>query len=192
MLLQKITLMTSAALSLFVSAGIVHPAMANPVSNIAQTSNMSTTANTEIITGVIKSIAGEVVTVNVDGGTYRTLRIERRMLGVLGLVPGVRISANVLRGGSMVESVTVIPNVKVTTSTAAARTTTTTTTQTQIQTTPAPRTMPPALLRPAARPVSRPQMAPAPRPATMTPVAPMAPMAPAPMQPATPPIRGLW
>lgn len=181
MRLQNITLLTGTALSLLVSAGIVHPAMANPASEIAQRQNMSTTANTEIITGIIKSIAGEIVTVDVEGGTYRTLRIERRMLGILGLVPGVKISATVLRGGYMVENVAVIPNVKVTTSTAAARTTTTTTTRTQTQTTPAPRPMAP--MRPAAPPVSRPQMAPVPR---------QAPMAPVRTQPAATPVRGLW
>ena len=179
MRLQNITLLTGTALSLLVSAGIVHPAMANPASDIAQRQNMSTTANTEMITGIIKSIAGEIVTVDVEGGTYRTLRIERRVLGIMGLVPGVKISATVLRGGYMVESVAVIPNVKVTASTAAARTTTTTTTtRTQTQTTPAPRIAP---MR-SAPPVSRP-MAPVTRPAPMPPVR---------TQPAATPVRGLW
>ncbi|OCR02827.1 hypothetical protein BCD67_15610 [Oscillatoriales cyanobacterium USR001] len=180
MRLQNITLLTGTALSLLVSSGIVHPAIANPASEVAQRQNMSTTANTETIVGIIKSIAGEVVTVDIDGGTYRTLRIERRVLGIMGLVPGVKISATVLRGGYMVENVMVIPNVKVTASTAAARTTTTTTTtRTQTQTT-TPR--PVAPMRPAA-PVSRPQVAPAPRPA---------PAAPVRTQPAAPPVRGLW
>ncbi len=182
MRLQKITLLTSTALSLFVSAGIVHPAMANPAGEIAQ--RESTSSKTEIITGVIRSIAGEIITVDVDGGTYRTLRVERRMLGVLGLVPGVKISATVMRGGMMAENVTVIPNVKVTASQAATRTTTTTTTtRTQIETTPTLRPLAPAPMRPVTQPVSRPQMAPAP----MQPVP-----APVQMQPAATPVRGLW
>lgn len=184
MRLQKITLLTSTALSLFVSAGIVHPAMANPASEIAQRESMSTSSKTEIITGVIKSIAGEIITVDIDGGTYRTLRVERRMLGVLGLVPGVKISATVMRGGMMVENVTVIPNVKVTASQAATRTTTTTTTtRTQIETTPTLRPLAPAPMRPVAPPVARPQMAPVP----MQPVP-----APVRVQPAATPVRGLW
>ncbi|HLO50060.1 MAG TPA: hypothetical protein VK211_16715 [Kamptonema sp.] len=180
MRLQKITLLTGTALSLLVSAGIVHPAMANPASEVAQNQGMSTTANTETIVGIVKSIVGEVVTVDVEGGTYRTLRIERQKLGTMGLVSGMRVKAIVLRGGSLVETITVIPNVKVIASTAAVRTTTTRT-QTQTTTTP----MRPAPMRPAAPPVARPQTAPAPR------MAPAAPMAPAPVRPA-PPVRGLW
>ena len=182
MRLQKITLLTGTVLSLFVSAGIVHPAMANPASEIAQRESMS--SKTEVITGVVRSIAGELVTVDVDGGTYRTLRVERRMLGVLGLVPGVRISATVMRGGMMVENLTVLPKVAVTASQGTTRTTTTTTTtRTQVQTTPAPRPLAPAPMRPVAPPVARPQMAPAP----MQPVP-----APVRVQPAAAPVRGLW
>ena len=182
MRLQKITLLTGTALSLLISAGTVHPAMANPASEVAQNPGMNTTANTEMITGIIKSIVGELVTVDIEGGTYRTLRIERQRLGSMGLVPGMRVRATVMRGGSVVQTMMVIPNVKVTASTAAVRSTTTRT-QTQTQTTTPMR---PAPMRPAAPPVARPQMAPAPR------MAPAAPMAPAPrMQPAQP-VRGLW
>jgi hypothetical protein len=183
MRLQKITLLTGTVLSLFVSAGIVHPAMANPAGEIAQRDSMSTSSKTEMITGVIKSIAGELVTVDIDGGTYRTLRIERRMLGILGLVPGVKISATVMRGGMMVENVAVIPNVKVTASQSAIRSTITTTTRTQVQTTPTLRPLAPAPMRPVTQPVSRPQMA----PVQMQPVP-----APVQMQPAATPVRGLW
>lgn len=180
MSLQKITLLTGTALSLLVSVGVVHPAMANPESKLAQ-AGMSTTANVETITGIVKSIVGEVVTVDVEGGTYRTLLIERRVLGTMGLVPGTRVRATVARGGSLVQSIAVIPNVKVTASTAT-RMTTTTRTQTQTQTTPAPMPMRPAApMRPPAPP-ARPQAAPARQ----------APMAPAPMMQPAAPVRGLW
>ncbi|CBN53807.1 MULTISPECIES: hypothetical protein [Kamptonema] len=180
MSLQKITLLTGTALSLLVSVGVVHPAMANPESELAQ-AGMNTTANVETITGIVKSIVGEVVTVDVEGGTYRTLLIERRVLGTMGLVPGSRVRASVARGGSVVQSIVVIPNVKVTASTAT-RMTTTTRTQTQTQTTPAPMPMRPAApMRPPAPP-ARPQAAPARQ----------APMAPAPMMQPAAPVRGLW
>ncbi|MGE5658749.1 MAG: autotransporter [Actinomycetota bacterium] len=179
MRLQKIQLLTGTTLALLVSAGSIPLVNANPVREIAQTQTM-TTAATETIIGYVKSIVGEVVTIREEKAPYRTLRIERRILGITGLVPGMKVRATVARGSSVVQSLVVIPDVQVATTTATTRTTTTTT---------APATTPMTRPTPAPRPVPTPRPAPVPR--TTAPVPRAQPAAPIPTQPARP-VRGLW
>lgn len=169
MRLQNIKLLTGATLSVLISAVSVHPAMANPATQIAQTQT-TTTANAESITGIVKSIVGDIITISPENERYRTLRIQKCVLKIIGLVPGMKVKATVA-GGSKVESIMVISNVKVV-STAVERRVVT----------PIPAPAPAPAPRPAPRPAPLPRVqppAPAPRPI------------PAP-RPAPRPVRGLW
>ncbi|NJK68593.1 MAG: autotransporter [Microcoleus sp. CSU_2_2] len=167
MRLQNIKLFTGATLSVLISAVSVAPAMANPAIQIAQTQS-TTTANTETIIGIVKNISGDIITIRPENSPYRTLRIQRCVLRITALVPGMKVKASIV-GGSQVESIMVIPNVKVVTTTVERR---------AITPIPAPAPAPAPAPRPAPPPRIQPQ---APRPIP----------APAP-RPAPRPVRGLW
>lgn len=165
MLFQNIKLLTGATLSVLISAVSVHPAMANPAIQIAQTQT-TTTTNTQTVTGFVKSIVGDVVTISPENAPYRTLRIQRCVLRIIALVPGMKVRA--LVSGDQVENIAVISNYKVVSTTVVRPATPA----------PAPRPEtpePPPRPAPAPRPAPRPAPAPAPRPA-----------------PRPAPVRGLW
>jgi len=168
MRLQNIKLLTGATLSVLVSALSAHPAMANPATLIAQTQS-TTTANTESITGIVKSIVGDIITIRPENERYRTLRIQKCVLKITGLVPGMKVRAMVA-GGSQVESIMVLPKYKVVASPVASPA------SPRVEASPAPEPITP---RPAPAPRIQPQTPPRPVPA------------PAPrVQPR--PVRGLW
>ncbi|MEG4203536.1 autotransporter [Microcoleus sp. Pol7_A1] len=166
MRLQKIKLLTGATLSVLISAVSVHPAMANPATEIAQTQT-TTTANTRTIIGFVKSIVGDVVTIREENAPYRTLRIQRCVLRIIGLVPGMKVRATV--AGSQIQNIAVIPDYDVVATTVVRPPTPA----------PAPRPTPAPVPRPA--PIPRPAPAPIPAPRPI----------PAPA-PAPAPVRGLW
>lgn len=166
MRLQNIKLLTSATLSVLVSALSVSPTMANPATLIAQTQSTST-ANTESITGIVKSIVGDIITIRPDNERYRTLRIQKCVLKITALVPGMKVKATYR--GSQVENIMVLPKYKVSASPVASPA--------------APRVEAPQAPEPITpRPVPAPRI----QPQTPRPIP-----APAPrVQPA--PVRGLW
>ncbi|MEG4392538.1 autotransporter [Microcoleus sp. BROC3] len=166
MRLQNIKLLTGATLSVLISVVSVHPAMANPATQIAQTQT-TTTANTRTIVGFVKSIVGDVVTIREENAPYRTLRIQKCVLKIIGLVPGMKVRATI--AGSQVENIVVIPDYKVVETTVVRPPTPA----------PAPRPAPEPPPRPAPRPAPAPAPIPAPRPI------------PAPT-PRPAPVRGLW
>lgn len=166
MRLQNIKLLTGATLSVLISAVSVHPAMANPATEIAQTQT-TTTANTRTIIGFVKSIVGDVVTIREENAPYRTLRIQRCVLRIIGLVPGMKVRATV--AGSQIQNIAVIPDYQVVATTVVRPPTPA----------PAPRPTPAPTPRPAPPPRPAPAPIPAPRPI------------PAPA-PAPAPVRGLW
>ncbi|XZN92872.1 MAG: autotransporter [Microcoleus sp.] len=168
MRLQNIKLLTSATLSVVVSALSVHPAMANPATLIAQTQS-TTTTTTESITGIVKSIVGDIITIRPENERYRTLRIQKCVLKITGLVPGMKVKA--MFRGSQVENIMVLSKYKVIASPVA------TTTTPRVEAPPAPE---PAPILPAR---------PAPRVQPATPPRPLPPPAP---RPAPRPVRGLW
>ncbi|MEG4500946.1 autotransporter [Microcoleus sp. F10-C6] len=166
MRLQKIKLLTGATLSVLISVVSVHPAMANPATEIAQTQT-TTTANTRTIVGFVKSIVGDVVTIREENAPYRTLRIQKCVLKIIGLVPGMKVRATI--AGSQIQNIAVIPDYKVVATTVVRPPTPA----------PAPRPAPEPPPRPAPRPAPAPAPIPAPRPI------------PAPT-PRPAPVRGLW
>ena len=113
---QNIKLLTGATLSVLISAVSVHPAMANPATQIAQTQT-TTTANSRTIIGFVKSIVGDVVTIREENAPYRTLRIQKCVLKIIGLVPGMKVRATV--AGSQVQNIAVIPDYNVVATTVA-------------------------------------------------------------------------
>ena len=165
---QNIKLLTGATLSVLISAVSVHPATANPATQIAQTQT-TTTANSRTITGFVKSIVGDVVTIREENAPYRTLRIQKCVLKIIGLVPGMKVRATI--AGSQVENIAVIPDYKV------------------VATTVVRPAAPAPAPRPAPEPPPRPMPAPVPRPAPAPIPAPRPIPAPA---PAPAPVRGLW
>jgi hypothetical protein len=166
MRLQNIKLLTGATLSVLISAVSVAPAMANPAIQIAQTQR-STTGNTETLIGIVKSVVGDIITISPENSPYRTLRIQKCVLKITSLVPGMKVKAFIL--GSQVEKIMVIPNVKVVSTKVEPR---------PVTPIPAPAPVPAPAPRPAPPPRVQPP-APAPRPI------------PAP-RPAPRPVRGLW
>ena len=169
---QKIKLLTGATLSVVISAVSVHPAMANPATQIAQTQT-TTTANSRTITGFVKSIVGDVVTIREESAPYRTLRIQRCVLRIIGLVPGMKVRATV--AGSQVENIAVIPDYKVVATTVARPATPAPAPRPAPEPAPAPRSIPAPAPRQAPAPVPAPRPIPAPAPA-----------------PRPAPVRGLW
>ncbi|MBE9123537.1 autotransporter [Tychonema sp. LEGE 07199] len=167
MRLQKIKLLTGATLSVLMSAVSVHPVMANPPTQIAQTQTTNT-ANTQTLIGFVKDIVGDVVTISPENSRYRTLRIQKCVLKIIGLVPGMKV--RVLLAGDMVQNIAVIPDYKVVATTVVRPAT--------IAPRPAPEPQP-MLPPPAPRVIPRPAPAPMPAPRPI----------PAP-RPA--PVRGLW
>ena len=146
MRLQKIKLFTGATLSVLISAVSVNPAMANLPIEIAQTQT-TTTANAQTVTGFVKSIVGDVVTISgEDNAPYRTLRIQKCVLKILGLVPGMKVRASYV--GSRVDNIVVIPNYKVVSTTVVRPSTP--------PPRPAPAPEPPPRPDPAPRPIPRP------------------------------------
>ena len=168
MRLQNIKLLTGATLSVLISAVSVHPAMANSATQIAQTQT-TTTASTQTVIGFVKSIVGDVVTIREENAPYRTLRIQKCVLKIIGLVPGMKVRASV--AGSQVQNIVVIPDYKVVATTVVRPATPA----------PAPRPAPepPPRPAPAPRPVPRPAPAPIPAPRPVP-------------RPAPAPVRGLW
>jgi hypothetical protein len=175
--IHKKQLLTGAVLSVLVGGGLVSPALANPTIQVAQAS--SSTANYTTFIGFVRGIVGDVVTIQEATAPFRTLRINKRVQGIAGLVPGMKIKVTYIANTDIVQQLVVLPNYKLV-ATSAVRNLTVTRTQTQTTT-----------VRPLI-PVRPP-----------TTVRPMAPMTPPPPQPAAPtesitpaapagPVRGLW
>ena len=176
--IHKKQLLTGALLSVLVGGGLVSPALANPTIEVAQAS--SSTANYTTFIGFVRGIVGDVVTIQEATAPFRTLRINKRVQGIAGLVPGMKIKVTYVANSDIVEQLVVLPNVKVV-ATSAVRNLSVT--RTQSQTTPVRPLIPArSLTTPVPRTV--PMTPPPPQPAapteSVTPVAPAG------------PVRGLW
>lgn len=172
--IHKKQLLTGALLSVLVGGGLVSPALANPTIEVAQAS--SSTANYTTFIGFVRSIVGDVVTIQEATAPFRTLRINRRVQGIAGLVPGMKIKVTYIANTDIVQQLVVLSNYKVVATTAIRNLTVT---RTQSQTTVRP-------LIPV-----RPLTTPVPRTVPMTPPPPE-PVAPAESVTPVAPVRGLW
>lgn len=101
--LQKTKLFTGTTLSVLLSLVAIYPAIARPsgsqtqAEKIAQMDSMS-------VTGRIRSIVGNVVTLVLSDGTSRDVMISRAERDRLGLRPGMEIMT-MMRDGTMVVEV---------------------------------------------------------------------------------------
>lgn len=150
-------LLTGTTVSLLLSAVTMYPAVAGQSNVIAQqqTIAQTNTPTSELIRGTVKSIVGDVVTIQEpDDGRVRTLTIRRPERGALGLVPGMDIIARMENG--RVVDIARAPMMNEET----VQTTTTTTMpsvrETMTTTTTTPTVRPAPAVRPAPEPVVRP------------------------------------
>lgn len=183
--IERMKLLTGTTVSLLLSAISMYPAVAGQSDVIAQQQPIAQNnmPASEMIRGTIKSIVGDVVTIQEpDDGRVRTLTIRRPERGALGLVPGMDIIARMENG--RVVDVARAPMMNEETM----RTTTTTTTMPTVRetmTTTTPTVRPEPVVRPAPTMTTTPTVRPAP---VEVETAPDNTYYEAPAQP----VRGLW
>lgn len=105
------TVSAGVLLSLLISAGATAPVLADQTTEIADHQLTNQVETTKTITGTIKSIVGEVVTLNLDHGGIETVRISQQTIKIKGLVPGTRIVAIVTSDNAIAGEVKVIPSI---------------------------------------------------------------------------------
>lgn len=167
--MQKIQLLTGAALSLLISAASLEPVTAAPVGNLAQRNMMSPENTTGKIRGTVRSIVGDLITMELPNGETKTISVPRRERERLALQPGTEILVS--PSGTEIElasrsvatsqttrttTTTITPATTTITPSTTRTTTTTTTTTTPTRTTVTP--MPqPVRVQPPVRTFSTPQ-----------------------------------
>lgn len=133
MRLQKTKVLTGTTLSLLLSLVAVYPATARPSGEqaegqpIAQVDRMD---NSQSMRGRIKSIVGNVVTLEMPNGESRDVMIGQAERDRLGLRPGMEIMTSMKDGSLTVEVVSGGPASPTTADTAPLRSTTTSTDET--------------------------------------------------------------
>ncbi|MBD2182554.1 hypothetical protein [Aerosakkonema funiforme] len=106
MRLQKTKLFTGTALSLLLSLVAVCPAIARPLEEQAQRQVINQTDRMELsqsMRGKIRSIVGNVVTLEMPNGDSTEVMISRTEIQRLGLRPGMEISTSMRDGNLVVE-----------------------------------------------------------------------------------------
>lgn len=97
MRIQKMKLLTGTMLSLLVSAVSVYPAIARPVG--AESGQLlSQVYNSEIAKGTIRSISGEMVTLELPSGGTQQIKVDRDYTTRMNLQPGMEVVVNLSRG----------------------------------------------------------------------------------------------
>ncbi len=89
--MQKIQVLTGAALSLLITTASLYPATAAPVGELAQRNIMSPENTTGKIRGKVKSIVGDLITMELPNGETKTISVPRRERERLALQPGTEI-----------------------------------------------------------------------------------------------------
>jgi hypothetical protein len=212
---QGMKILTGTTVTLLLSAVAVGPAMAGPSAEVAQRQQVSQMNGAKTIRGTIKSIVGEVVKVQEANGNVMQLLLSKRDQGILGLVSGMNVVAEVANGSvvsiakaaaasSQMASSTRSTSTNSGSSTSFGSSTNSTTTITRPGTSSTPS------MTNTTRPVMQPQVQPPPAIRQVAPPPAVRPMAPAvqPVVPATPmpssvpvpramptpaaPVRALW
>jgi hypothetical protein len=104
MRLQKINLLTGTALSLLLGVVTVYPAMAQDMDGTtggSSGSSMNQMNNSQTITGTIKSVSGNVVTVQMANGHTRNITLNSNDMQALNLRVGTRIVATIMNDGTV-------------------------------------------------------------------------------------------
>jgi hypothetical protein len=212
---QGMKILTGTTVTLLLSAVAVGPAMAGPSAEVAQRQQVSQMNGAKTIRGTIRSIVGDVVKVQEANGNVIELRLSKRDQGILGLVSGMNVVAEVASGrvlniakaaaaSSQMASSTRSTSTNSGSSTSSGSRTNSTTTITRPGTSSTPS------MTNTTRPVMQPPVQPAPAIRQVAPPPAVRPMAPAvqPVVPATPmpssvpvpratpapaaPVRALW
>ena len=156
MRIEKMKLLTGTTVSLLLSAIAMYPAVAGQSDVVAQQqpiAQSNTPVASEMIRGTIKSIVGDVVTIQEpDDGRVRTLTIRRPERGALGLVPGMDIIARMENGRVVDVARAPMMNEETLETTTTTTTTTTPTVRETMTTTPTARPAPTMTTTPTVRP----------------------------------------
>ena len=105
MRLQKTKVLTGATLSLLLSLTTIYPAIARPASQQTQDILIAQMDDTASIRGKIRSIVGNVVTLELPDGSTQDVMISRAERERLGLSPGMEIMTSMRNGSLVVEVV---------------------------------------------------------------------------------------
>lgn len=111
MRLQNQKVLAGVALLMLLAAGTA-PAFAEPAGANGQCKERCESTYRSL-TGTIRSLVGEVVTLELEDGKTETFRISQQVIKLKGLVPGMRIGVDVQGGNLIAESVKVLPSVAV-------------------------------------------------------------------------------
>ena len=122
------SILTGALLSAIVSV-IAAPVFANPVVEKIGAEEISQQVFTAY-SGNIKNVVGDIVTIQLDNGQIKTLRIPLETIKIKSLAAGKRIVAVVKDNSVIVDSVNVIPQTTTSTTSTTSTIPTTSTTST--------------------------------------------------------------
>ena len=178
MRLQNLKIWTGTALVVALGAIASSPAIATEMSDRVQDNRVAVSSDSNYYTGTIRSIVGDIVTLELSNGDTKEIGLNQLEQGRLGLVPGMKIAVRMVDGRRIVSLAPPVEAVTV------ARVTRFEETTTQIERTPRRIELPPPQERPA-------PVRPAPveaAPVTIEPVEETTEVEPQPRRP----IRALW
>ncbi|HAX80553.1 MAG TPA: hypothetical protein DCY88_33140 [Cyanobacteria bacterium UBA11372] len=177
MRLQNLKILTGTALVVALGAIATSPAIATEMSDRLQDNRLAVASDSNYYTGTVRSIVGDIVTLELSNGDTKQIGLNRLEQGRIGLVPGMRIAVRMVDGRRIVS---LAPPVEAVTVARVTRIETIT----QVERTPRRIELPPPQERPA--PVRPAPVEPA--PVTIEPVEETTEVEPQPRRP----IRALW
>ncbi len=177
MRLQNLKIWTGTALVVALGAIASSPAIATETSDRVQDNRVAVASDSNSYTGTIRSIVGDIITLELSNGDTKEIGLNQLEQGRLGLVPGMKISVRMVDGRRIVS---LAPPVEAVTVARVTRIETIT----QVERTPRRIELPPPQERPA--PVRPAPVEPA--PVTIEPVEETTEVEPQPRRP----IRALW
>jgi len=92
--MQKINVLTGITVSLLISVGSIYPAIAGSVSELAQPIKIAQVDSFGNVTGKIRSIVGDVVTLDLPNGDTKSVSLTRTEIFRQSLVPGMDVTIN--------------------------------------------------------------------------------------------------
>lgn len=154
MRLQRIKVLTGTALSLALSLVAVSPAMA--IQGVDEAvREIGSVTGPQTVVGTVKSLTGEVVTLELPNGRTEEIGLNRMEQGALGLVPGMRVVVTLDEGDRVAKLAPMVDTVAIASTAVRVQTT-------QVERTP-PRVRVEPRVEPAPEPVRQP-VQPAPEP----------------------------
>lgn len=143
MRLQNLKIWTGTALLVALGAIATSPAIATEMSDRVEDNRVAVASDSNYYTGTVRSIVGDIVTLELPNGESRQIGLNLLEQGRLGLVPGMKIAVRMVDGRRVVSLAPPIEAVTV------ARVTRIEETTTQVERTPRRIELPPPQERPA-------------------------------------------